>query len=875
VLLEQLQLQEPRTVKGFAIRVARIHKDHLALLRAQCERAEAMLNRPDVKDRAIINVIEMVNCFQIAMVPPDVADAAAPLLADRAALPAGVAISAEAVAVKTRIATMQLETLTWLQAFFKTTAAQISPQLFAQLARRVVFLPSLEGREDFLYEGADENVTRFLRFHPVLHGDALTLVVVLGIIDFPFSCNDALHMANDLVVRSLPLHLACGEALKVDQLSLLEAIPKLAGVWQSPDETLTLASAPLYAQAWRVMLLLAAANPATIGAVGWREYPTLRTLMEMAVTGEFEQHDLTGLALPLTEEEATLLPGPDVLFVDTSKCVALASKGPTRLLAPDFLASIAALCRAHKVGLALCRSRDPDYLVELISLRGHAASVSWLTPLVSTRADILDALPVSLICELLAGLMEADKATQVPQLMVARLRNAMHESQSSYVDIGRFFLERLSRWTTVRAAATHQLLADLFSSSSTPTNQSDTRMLGTAWLGGLTASPWAVSLQPTLIEALLAAMPIEQSAVVACAYAEYVLLHLPIESATLGPGAGPSKSKKAASPGTSSAPLAAASQVASILATRPLVLAQLVTLPSSVDLLNALYSLFTRESTGNNMLAALGLACGDLSVPLTDARSRAVPETIVSIVALLTPSMHQALAGRPVLWTRALCCCNPAAIAALLSHAPLAAVLQAPVTPGMSGDRIHRVLQFLNMQASIEAHPTSSSLGPTIARMWQTVPWHMRALERLVRSASTSAQSTPLPALLTLLSQHQPILPPTKPVLSQATITHPIATDAVAPMETDSLPAFSSQDPSKLLLVLLGPSAPLAQSRAFQRLSRSLKTDSTFAPALLAALHAHVRTHGPLTVQQAVFTPIIVRQLTTHVMVSLIFFSFS
>jgi hypothetical protein len=143
VLLEQLQLQVPRTVKGFAIRVARIHKGHLALLRAQCERAEAMLNRPDVKDRAIINVIEMVNCFQIAMAPPDVADAAAPLLADRAALPAGVAISAE------------------------------------------------------------ENVTRFLRFHPVLHGDALTLVVVLGIIDFPFSCNDALHMANDLVVRSV------------------------------------------------------------------------------------------------------------------------------------------------------------------------------------------------------------------------------------------------------------------------------------------------------------------------------------------------------------------------------------------------------------------------------------------------------------------------------------------------------------------------------------------------------------------------------------------------------------------------------------------------------------------------------------------------
>jgi len=46
----------------------------------------------------------------------------------------------------------------------------------------------------------------------------------------------------------------------------------------------TLAIANLYWKGWIMLLILAAHNPSTIGALGWRRYPILRTLMEMCIT---------------------------------------------------------------------------------------------------------------------------------------------------------------------------------------------------------------------------------------------------------------------------------------------------------------------------------------------------------------------------------------------------------------------------------------------------------------------------------------------------------------------------------------------------------------------------------------------------------------
>lgn len=46
----------------------------------------------------------------------------------------------------------------------------------------------------------------------------------------------------------------------------------------------TLAITNLYWKSWILLLMLAAHNPTTIGDVGWKHYPTLRTLIEMCIT---------------------------------------------------------------------------------------------------------------------------------------------------------------------------------------------------------------------------------------------------------------------------------------------------------------------------------------------------------------------------------------------------------------------------------------------------------------------------------------------------------------------------------------------------------------------------------------------------------------
>lgn len=48
-----------------------------------------------------------------------------------------------------------------------------------------------------------------------------------------------------------------------------------------------LAIAAHYWKAWIILLILAAHNPLMLGALAWTKYPTLRTLMEMCITGHF------------------------------------------------------------------------------------------------------------------------------------------------------------------------------------------------------------------------------------------------------------------------------------------------------------------------------------------------------------------------------------------------------------------------------------------------------------------------------------------------------------------------------------------------------------------------------------------------------------
>ena len=43
-----------------------------------------------------------------------------------------------------------------------------------------------------------------------------------------------------------------------------------------------------YWKAWQILVLLCAHNPSDFGAVAWENYPTLRAMMEMCITNQFQ-----------------------------------------------------------------------------------------------------------------------------------------------------------------------------------------------------------------------------------------------------------------------------------------------------------------------------------------------------------------------------------------------------------------------------------------------------------------------------------------------------------------------------------------------------------------------------------------------------------
>lgn len=49
----------------------------------------------------------------------------------------------------------------------------------------------------------------------------------------------------------------------------------------------SLAISKLYWKGWILLLVLSAFNPKTIGAIGWKDYPMLRGMMEMVMTSSY------------------------------------------------------------------------------------------------------------------------------------------------------------------------------------------------------------------------------------------------------------------------------------------------------------------------------------------------------------------------------------------------------------------------------------------------------------------------------------------------------------------------------------------------------------------------------------------------------------
>jgi len=84
-----------------------------------------------------------------------------------------------------------------------------------------------------------------------------------------------------------------------------------------------------------------------------------------------------------------------------SQLTSLDPQGPPRRPPPHILDQVKGLNQSLRLGHLLCRSRSPDFLLNIIQRQASSQSMPWLADLVQSSEGSLDVLPVQCLCEFL------------------------------------------------------------------------------------------------------------------------------------------------------------------------------------------------------------------------------------------------------------------------------------------------------------------------------------------------------------------------------------------------------------------------------------------------------------------------------------------
>ncbi|MPC37822.1 Integrator complex subunit 1 [Portunus trituberculatus] len=324
--------------------------------------------------------------------------------------------------------------------------------------------------------------------------ETLTRLLMMAVMkDQWIKPQDLIELVDKIIKRAAALHSDDIEVLHVDDTKVVELIFNLCPYIPPENSPLPqgyrppkTAIANLYWKSWIMLLLITAHNPTVFGLLAWESYPTLRTLMEMCITNSFvfppptlasgeKGDEMTAQELHLWAlERQQILDFESHLAQKTiteqnslllSQLITLDPNGPARKPPPIVLDQLKALNTSHKVGHLLCRSRNPDFLVDIIQRQGASQSMPWLAELVQSSEGAFSVLPVQCLCEFLlseagGGVGAGEGAARHHQLLqhLRSLLRAPRQEDGVSVEILEYFLRRLS---SQQAAARTQAVRGL------------------------------------------------------------------------------------------------------------------------------------------------------------------------------------------------------------------------------------------------------------------------------------------------------------------------------------------------------------------------------------------------------------------------------
>lgn len=239
---------------------------------------------------------------------------------------------------------------------------------------------------------------------------------------------------------------------------------------------------------------------------------------------EFEMHLAAATSKIVINEQTSLLL-PQVILMDPY--------GVPRRIQPHYLEQCQALNASHKLGHLLCRSRNPDLLLDIIQRQGSSQSMPWLADLVQNSDGDFNHLPVQCLCEFLlsnANTLTSSENQRDVELLAYLQKLLMDESggeQQTSCEVLEYFLRRLSstsKQSRQLAIIGLRLLLKVFHSAD---SADDEELLAdeqeSDWLlRHMPMMPYFLSVRMSVIVQLRAACQIENNPALVMIYIQFI-----------------------------------------------------------------------------------------------------------------------------------------------------------------------------------------------------------------------------------------------------------------------------------------------------------------------------------------------------------------
>uniref|UniRef100_A0A7N5ZTP9 Integrator complex subunit 1 n=1 Tax=Anabas testudineus TaxID=64144 RepID=A0A7N5ZTP9_ANATE len=393
------------------------------------ERKEASYIDMEFKERFVIQVTDLLTVSMMLGITAQVKEAGI-------AWDKGEKKNLEVLrSFQNQIAAIQRDAVWWLHTVVPTIS-KVGAKDYVHCLHKVLFTeqPETYYKWDNWPPESDRNFFLRLCSEVPLLEDTLMRILVIGLSrDLPLGPADAMELADHLVKRAAGVQSDDLEVLRVERVQLIDAVLNLC-TYHHPEniqlpagyQPPNLAISLLYWKAWLLLLVVAAFNPQRIGLAAWDGYPTLKMLMEMVMTNNYSYPPCTiadedtkteminrELQISQREKQEILAFESHLAAASTkqtitesnslllSQLTSLDPQGPPRRPPLQVQEQVKSLNQSLRLGHLLCRSRNPDFLLNIIQRQASSQSMPWLADLVQSSEGSLDVLPVQCLCEFL------------------------------------------------------------------------------------------------------------------------------------------------------------------------------------------------------------------------------------------------------------------------------------------------------------------------------------------------------------------------------------------------------------------------------------------------------------------------------------------